>query len=167
MTDWASKFQGTLSRINKTSAVIGCIPFNIIMFITLYEVIARYILNAPTIWTLEISQYMMLIAIFLAPAYTLEVGGHIKVDFVVELLSPTRKRMAIILSSFLSLIFFAILAWKSIELAWTTYNFGMRSMTILAIPLFPVYVFLPIGCVLLLLQGIVQFIQLIEKRQGE
>ncbi len=158
--------QRVFSRINKVSAVIGCIPFNIIMFITLYEVIARYILNDPTIWTLEISQYMMLIAIFLAPSYTLEMGGHIKVDFVVERFSPRKKRMALIASSFLSLIFFTVLAWKSVELAWSTYSLGMRSMSMLAVPLFPVYVFLPIGCVLMLIQGLLQFIQLIERKQG-
>lgn len=164
MTDWASKVQGALSHLNKVVSIIASLPFIIIMLITVYEVIVRYVFNAPTVWTLEISQYLMLIGAFLAAAYTLEVGGHIKVDFLVERLSPGKRRIVNIISSLLGIIFFAALVWKSTELAWFTFKFGLRSMTMLAVPLFPIYVIMPIGSFLLLLQGIVQFLQLIVKR---
>ncbi len=164
MSNLATKMRSILSGINKTMAYIGVIPFCLIMLITVYEVVVRFVFNAPTIWTLEISQYFMLIAICLVPAYTLEKDGHIKVDFVVNSLSPRKKWIANILSSFLSIIFFAVLAWKSSQLTWSTFTFGEKSMTMLAIPLFPIYIFMAIGTFFLLLQGIVQFFDVIGKR---
>ena len=164
-TSVAGKVQGVLTHINNVTAVMGCVSFGLIMFITLYEVIARYILSSPTVWSLEISQFLMLIGIVLASSFTQEKGGHIKADFAVEYLSLRKKRMALIASSFLCLIFFVILAWKSVSVTWSTYSFGMRSMSMLAIPLFPIYVFIPIGCILLFVQGVLQFLQLFYKRQ--
>lgn len=139
-------------------AYIGAAPFFLILFITVYEVLARSIFKAPTVWSLEISQYLMFIAICLVPAYTLEKGGHIKVDFVVNHLSLGKKRMANLLSSFLSIIFFAALLWKSSQMAWSAFQFGETSMSLLAIPLFPIYIFLPLGTFFLLWQGVVHFV---------
>jgi len=163
MTYWATKAQGALSHLNKVTSIIASLFFITIMLITVYEAIVRYVFNAPTIWTLEISQYLMLIATFLAAAYTLEVGGHIKVDFLVGRLSPGKRRIVNIISSLLGIIFFAALVWKSTELAWFNFKFGVRSMTLLAVPLFPIYVIMPIGSFLLLLQGTVQFFLIVKR----
>ena len=166
MADWIAAAQAKLSRINWLFCIVASFLLIVMMVITVYEVIVRYVFNAPTIWTLEISQYSMLIAMFCAAAYTQEVDGHIRADFVLGLLSAPKKRVANIASSSLAIVFFSLLVWKSSELAWTAFLFGMRSMTMLSIPLLPIYVFVPVGSFLMLLQGIVQFLRLISGSEG-
>lgn len=163
MTDWPIKAQNRLSRFNKVMAIIASFLFVLIMLMTVLEVILRYLFKSPTVWTLETSQYLMLIATFLGAAYTLEIGAHIKVEFIVDLLSDGKKKIANIISSIFAIIFFAVLLWKSYELFWFNYEFSAVSFSMLAIPLSPIYFFMPIGSFFMLLQGIMQLIFCLKK----
>jgi C4-dicarboxylate transporter DctQ subunit len=165
MTGWFSKAEGWLSRINWVMCFGAFFLLTMMMLITVYEVMMRYIFNAPTSWTLEITQYLMLIGLFIAAAYTLEVEGHIKVDFMTERLSPGKQRIVNVMTSVLAIIYFTLLLWESGQLAWLAFKFGQRSMTLLAIPLFPTYVFVPIGSFLMILQGVVQLFRLVANKK--
>src|SRR5262245_64762558 len=56
-----------------------------------YEVIARYVFHAPTIWAYDVT-YMLYGALFmLGAAYALHKGAHIRTDFFWENFSPRTK----------------------------------------------------------------------------
>src|SRR5690348_18430778 len=58
-----------------------------------YEVIARYLFNAPTIWSFDVT-YMLYGTIFmLGAAYALHKGAHIRTDFFYEKWSVKTKGM--------------------------------------------------------------------------
>lgn len=58
----------------------------------IYEVFARYALNAPTLWAFDIS-YMLNGALFiLGCAYALKEESHVRIDFIASLLSPAWQR---------------------------------------------------------------------------
>jgi C4-dicarboxylate transporter DctM subunit len=47
-----------------------------------YEIIARYIFKAPTIWSYEISIILISTAVFMTVAYGLRIGGHVNVSIL-------------------------------------------------------------------------------------
>src|SRR5229473_5268410 len=56
-----------------------------------YEVFARYVFNAPTIWSFDVT-YMLYGTIFmLGAAYALHKGAHIRTDFFYEKWSAQTK----------------------------------------------------------------------------
>ena len=56
-----------------------------------YEVFARYLFNAPTIWSFDLT-YMLYGALFmLGAAYALHKGAHIRTDFFWDNFSPRTK----------------------------------------------------------------------------
>ena len=56
-----------------------------------YEVVARYLFNAPTIWSFDLT-YMLYGALFmLGAAYALHKGAHIRTDFFWDNFSPRTK----------------------------------------------------------------------------
>src|SRR6184192_599802 len=58
-----------------------------------YEVIARYLFNAPTIWSFDVT-YMLYGTIFmLGCAYALHKGAHIRTDFYYEKWSDRTRGM--------------------------------------------------------------------------
>src|ERR671925_1620885 len=58
-----------------------------------YEVVARYVFNAPTIWAFDVT-YMLYSAIFmLGAAYALHKGAHIRTDFFYEKWTAKTKGM--------------------------------------------------------------------------
>jgi TRAP-type mannitol/chloroaromatic compound transport system permease small subunit len=68
-----------------------------------YEVIARYVFNAPTIWAYELTYLLTGSAWLLGMAYTLRQGAHIRIDVLYLNLSP-RAQAAVDVIGYLFLL---------------------------------------------------------------
>src|SRR2546422_577618 len=90
-----------------------------------YEVIARYLFNAPTIWSFDVT-YMLYGTIFmLGCAYALHKGAHIRTDFYYEKWSDRTRGMV---DSISYIVFFfpsiIMLGVASGSEAWYALSFG-------------------------------------------
>jgi TRAP-type mannitol/chloroaromatic compound transport system permease small subunit len=126
-----------------------------------YEVIARYLFNAPTIWSFDVT-YMLYGTIFmLGCAYALHKGAHIRTDFYYEKWSDRTRGMV---DSISYIVFFfpsivMLLAASGSE-AWYSYTIGeMSEQTPWRPILWPFKAVVPLTCVLLLLQGVSELIK--------
>ena len=125
-----------------------------------YEVVARYLFNAPTDWAHEASTMLYGSFCILAGAYTLLQKQHVRMDAIYRLL-PRRVRAG--LDSFtglLSLGFLAAFLWITIEFAarsWAIQEFSGRSPW--APPLYPFKTTIALAVLLLMLQAVIQFIR--------
>jgi len=141
-----------LTKINYVTAILGGILIIGLMFYNAYATCARYIFNAPPQGSTEISTLVIPVLTFLALAYTLEQERHIVVDVVINHLSIRNRLRLGIIANILIAIFGAILFWKGGELSLG--KFHEVSSSDVMIPLFPFYIFMPIGGLLLFLQSI-------------
>jgi len=141
-----------LSKINKSAAFLSGIIIFGLMFYNVYATCARYFFNAPPKGALEISTYLIPVLVFIALAFTLEQGKHIMVDVLFSRLDKRKQLFLSILASILIALFSAILIWKGGKLSISKIN--EVSGSDLLLPLFPFYICLPIGGLLLLLQSI-------------
>jgi TRAP-type mannitol/chloroaromatic compound transport system permease small subunit len=126
-----------------------------------YEVIARYLFDAPTIWSFDVT-YMLYGTIFmLGAAYALHKGAHIRTDFFYEKWSDKTKGMV---DSISYIVFFfpsiiMLLAASGSE-AWYAWTISETSEQTPWRPiLWPYKSVVPITCVLLLVQGISEVIK--------
>jgi len=62
-----------------------------LVFATVYDVVARYLFNAPTQWAYEVGYMAMGAQALLGIAYTLREGGHIRIDAFSQNFSQTAK----------------------------------------------------------------------------
>ena len=103
-----------LSVIDRTSQMLGRISELVVVLLIasmLYEVVARYVFGAPTLWAFDIA-YMSTGALFvLGAAQTLREDAHVRID-VLSSRFPPRLRGAIDGVAFLFLLcpVFAMLA---------------------------------------------------------
>jgi len=126
-----------------------------------YEVIARYLFNAPTIWSFDVT-YMLYGTIFmLGCAYALHKGAHIRTDFYYEKWSDRTRGMV---DSISYIVFFfpsiVMLGIASGGEAWYAYTINELSEQTPWRPiLWPFKAVVPLTCVLLLLQGVSELIK--------
>jgi TRAP-type mannitol/chloroaromatic compound transport system permease small subunit len=126
-----------------------------------YEVIARYLFNAPTIWSFDVT-YMLYGTIFmLGAAYALHKGAHIRTDFFYENWSPKTKG---IVDSISYLVFFfpslILLLAASGNEAWYAFQIHETSEQTPWRPiLWPYKTVVPLTCVLLMIQGVSETIK--------
>lgn len=126
---------------------------------TSYETFARYLFNAPTKWALESTEFVPLLVVFGAAAYTLRNGRHIRVDILVSRFSPKgQKRLAVAREAF-GLIFCGILIWSGFTATLNLYHRGSVSI-VLGIPLFWAMALVSIGGALFALQFAIQLASL-------
>jgi len=126
-----------------------------------YEVFMRYVFNAPTIWSFDVT-YMLYGSIFmLGSAYALHKGAHIRTDFFFEKWSIRTKGMidsaAYILFFFPSIFVFLLVSWNE---GWYAYTINETSEQTPWRPvLWPFKMVIPLTCLLLLIQGVSETIK--------
>ncbi len=154
----------TIRIIDALSRLVGWLVawfILIVMGSMIYEVVARYVFTAPTVWAYDVSRMFCGAAFVLGGGYALAKGVHIRSDFLYRNWSvKTQGRV----DALLYLVFFfptmLILLWVSGEWAWRSLSMGERGMdTALAPLLGPVKSSLPIGILFLTIQGISELLK--------
>lgn len=118
-------------------------------FAVTYDVFMRYMFGQPTSWAQDLSEYAMLWATFMAAPWVLQQDGHVKLELVVERLSPLNRDRAATVTAALSCFICAVLAWQSAEATWMFYARGDVIRREWALPQFYPYLIIPVGSVLL------------------
>jgi TRAP-type C4-dicarboxylate transport system permease small subunit len=144
-----------ISRISEISGIVCAIGVLVSAGVLTYEVLMRYILKTPTIWEIEFSVYLLIMATFVGAAYGLKHGGHINIDLITHLLPPRAQVHLSFYTSILSLIFCLIVTLLGWEMWWEAASKGWRSDSLWGPPLWISYLFLPFGMTLLCLQYLV------------
>jgi len=157
--------RGWLHALDRTIAWASEVPAALLValeiVVLLAGVVARYVFNAPTIWSFDLT-YMLYGALFmLGAAYALHKGAHIRTDFFYDNWSVRTKGMvdsiSYIVFFFPSLILFLAASWSE---AWYAYTINETSEQTPWRPiLWPYKTVVPVTCVLLMLQGVSEVIK--------
>ena len=148
----------TIDQLSKTvgHAFAWCII--VLTFGTCWEVFVRYVLDDPTSWAFDMS-YLMYGAIFyMAGAYTLSRGGHVRADMFYRLW-PQRTQAGVELFLYVVFFFPGILA-----LVVAGSGYGFESIRLLevsvnspaGVPIWPLKMMISVGAALMALQGVAE-----------
>ena len=86
----------------------------ILAFVVVYEVAARYLFDAPTIWAYDLSLFLFGYIAALGGAYAQQKRAHINVDILYLTVSPKVKNIFNIISFSLGIFFLIIIFYMSI-----------------------------------------------------
>ena len=76
------QFRAVVKRCNFALGMVSGLGILAMGLILSYEVMCRYLFNAPTIWAQEISTYLYMWTMLAAASYTLQMGKHVHVDLL-------------------------------------------------------------------------------------
>ncbi|MEZ5657379.1 MAG: TRAP transporter small permease [Burkholderiaceae bacterium] len=97
--------------------VIAMICFVAIMVLVSVDVILRNLLGTSITGTLEISEFLQGIAVFLGLAMTFRRGSHIAADLIVDRLSKRTQARLDLLTNLISLAVFGLMTWAMFKIA--------------------------------------------------
>lgn len=112
-----------LSRVTGYIAAAGIF---LLISVILYEVLARFFFNAPTVWAYDVSYMLNGSVILLAGALAMKTDQHVVIDILSQLFS-LRTKMIIETTVFILLLlpalgFLCIVSWKQF---WVAYQSGL------------------------------------------
>ena len=127
-------------------------------FGTAYEVLVRYVFNAPTPWALDVSFIMYGTLFMMGGAYTLSRGGHVRGDFLYRLWS-VRTQATVDLVLYVIFFFPGISAlifagWKYASRSWQYGEVSVNSPA--GIPIFQFKTVIVAAGILLFIQGLAE-----------
>ena len=128
-------------------AAIGLIPGAMVVDVTI-QVFFRYVIQDPPVWTEEVARYLLAWEIFLAMALAFGRGSHITVDALMLVLPRAGKRILLVFSGLLVLVFLYLLLRYGITMVQLTSN---TTSTGLGLNMGVVYASLPTGAAISML----------------
>ena len=154
-----SAFMNGITRLNKAIGVaVAFLIFAIFVFILL-EVFLRYLFNAPTVWTNELTQLIFGVYAVLSGGYLLVYRGHVNVDLFYGMFSRRGQAIVDVFTSVLFFVFVLALLYFGIDMARDSMSNWETSFSAWNPPIWPVKLCIPLGAALLLLQGIVKLLE--------
>ena len=124
----------------------------VLAFIVVYEVVARYIFDAPTIWAYDLSLFLFGYIAALGGAYAQQKRAHINVDILYLTVSPKVKNIFNVISFSLGIFFLIIIFYVSIGKFQEALEFDFRRQSEWAPPMWHFWVMLCIASGLFIMQ---------------
>jgi len=128
-----------------------------ILVVTFLQVLFRYVLNAPLIWSEELLRYVFIWATFIAAGVELGNGTHVRIDAVVSMFGTRLRKFLNMFAYILVAVFLIFVLVIGIDLVKEIF---MTKSSALKIPFGLVYGALPVGSLI----GIIFIIKAVFKK---
>lgn len=158
-------------RIDRLNTAIGRAVAWLALVIVLLQfalVVARYLFGVGSIWLTEAVIYAHATLFLLAAAWTLRIGGHVRVDIFYADASPRTRAKIDLAGAVLLLLPFALtLVWLSLPYAARSWAILERSQESSGLPLvYLLKTLIPLFATTMALQGAAQAIRAVRALGG-
>ncbi len=158
---WVRVNYQIVSLCGKLSAFL----FVLIAALITYEVIARYIFLAPTIWSADISLLCQIWATCLGASWVLQHKALIRIDILNARLGPRLSRVTECISLLSIALFSAVCSYYGYLLLHESIAQGSASASMLGLPSWTTESAIPCGFGLLTIQAITEFFLVLSGEQ--
>ena len=155
MPSWMAKSIINIDKFSKRVGSVVCWIFMPLIFAMTYEVLARKLFLAPTIWAYDISRFLYGALFMLGAGYALSKGVHIRADFLYRNFKIKNQGL---IDFWLYLLFYfpglIVFFYMTFGFVVESIQRGERGMDTTWMPyMWPIKTCLLIGIIFLLIQG--------------
>jgi len=134
-------FDGVIARIEEFIMAIGVI---LMAVNTIANVISRFIFNHSIIFAEELNSIFILLVTFAGVGYAARHGRHIRMSAIYDALSERKRKLMMILITGVTAACMLFLGYFSVDYIIGLHSQG-RVMPALGVPIYLVYLWVPIG----------------------
>ncbi len=140
----------------------------VIMFMTTFEVTARYVFNAPSIWVWPLNRQIFGVFILLAGIYTMSQNGHIRIEIICDRFGQRFKTFAAVITLTAFVCFMGALIWQGYRMGLNAWEVKEKTSGAFRMPLYPLKMFIPVAALIFILEGIyILFAEISPKKQDK
>ena len=131
--------------------IAGCLLLCTVLVVC-FEVCMRYFLGRPTLWSLEVTGHLLVWITFLGTAWALQGEAHVVIDFFIQRVSPRTQAMTNGTTSIVCALACLCIALFGVQVLVDQFVRGLVFPTALALPMWPLFVIIPLSFFLLFVQ---------------
>ena len=136
------------------SAWLSAILFGMAGIMLTYEVGARYLFIAPTIWAAELSQLSLIYGTLLAMPWALQHRRHIQINAIIHKISEKNQRIIGIIMMIILIIFSSYVVIYGFEIFLDSFQRGRTTGSLLDLPSWIAELPVPVCFLMLIIQAI-------------
>ena len=155
-------YMKTVSAVVNKIGLLGAFAMIGLMMLTVADVFLRKFFNAPILGSFEITEFLLVVLVFLAIPWAALKKANVKVDLIVGKLPQRVQDAFSSVTCFLSLIITAFCGWYTIPQAMYILRLNKVS-EMLDIPFFPFYFMVAFGFFILLFVLLANLIEFVHK----
>ena len=134
--------------------------------ILLYSTLSRVLFGVPVNWVLEMSQFLLSAYYLLGGAYTLQLGGHVRMDLFYDRLSARNRAVTDAFTILFVIFYLAVLFGGGVSSTNYAIVYGQKNYTAWSPPLWPIKIIMTFGVLLMLLQALSALIKDVAVARG-
>jgi len=151
----------TIKMLERAALVIACICCALLAILSLLDLLLRS-LGMQFYLASEGNGYLMGWLIFSALPFVARSRSHIKVDFLLDALSPPARRRVEVFNHLVTLVFIGTLIVLCGKVTLISFTDGLRAQGILRIPTFYPFLGIMIGFALLFVTQLATFVEAVR-----
>lgn len=159
-------FLRTTRAVNRALHYVAGALVALLMFVTVYDVVGRWLFNRPFRGTVELTQLAMLAVVYLGFAYAQHEGDHISVDLLYQRVGSRTRAVFDGIAAVLSIVILTLLAWQVYVFSFGLQAGGHRT-AVRRIPLHPMAYIVMIGAVAFVLALIATSVESVRAARRE
>lgn len=126
------------------------------------QVVGRYVFQSAPSWTEEFARYIHIFQVWIGAGYAVKLREHIKVTAFVNIFNGTARKIMDIASTLIWFVLIVLVAVFGTQLVLATLQYGQVSPAT-QIPMWVVYLAVPLGSVSMAVRLIQQLVGIIRK----
>lgn len=151
---------GMIDRVGALCARLGDLLVVAIAVMLFFEVTARYVFNAPTVWAQDVAIGFQVWLTYLGMAYVLRQRQMIRITALLSLAGPMLRRCAEAFSLLVILAFSIVAVVYGWDIVAESIRLGRRQPTMLEMPNWMVELPVVLGFLLLAVQALADLVRL-------
>lgn len=159
-----------LRKIEKIQGIFLAVSLSVMLVVVLVATFCRYTQIAVLEWPDELTRYLMMWMVFIGCGSAAAKGSHFAIEAVYVLLPPQGKKILTVVKTVITDLFLIYVMYLAINVTQKQLSMGQTSPA-MKIPMWFMYLAIPIGCLLMLIQGtiyaIANYKNIIQKKEEE
>jgi TRAP-type C4-dicarboxylate transport system permease small subunit len=136
----------------------------LMLVIVFVQVITRYCFNYTPSFAEELSRYLFVWVVFLALPLVAKSGGHMAIETITSRLSGVKLKVARVLADIATMAFLALMTMEGVRMVEISH---FQTSPAMLLPMSYVYVVIPFGCAVMLVNVARHFIDLLRTAAHE
>ena len=156
MPKFVERYVRIVDAVNYRIGRLTMLLIFIMVSVLFYSSITKAFFN-PALWTFEFSQFLMVAYFMLGGAYSIQLGGHVRMDLLYGSWRPKTQNRWDAITSMILIGYLLMLLYGSIDSAIYAVEYKERSYSIWRPYMWPIKFIMVLGILLMLLQALSQF----------
>lgn len=134
--------------------------------VLLWSAFMRTGFNRPPLWSVEMSQFLLVAYFILGGAWTMQLDSHVRMDLLYARWTPRKRAFADTITSVCLVTYLVVLLWGGVSSTTYALEYGQRAATSWRPPMAPIKIIMTFGILLMLLQTIAFFFRDLARIRG-